>query len=220
MREISVAFDMDGLLFDTERLAIDSWLWAGRQVGIGIDRDIVLLTLGLDRGDTRRVFEEHYGTANDYDRIRALRIEYTKTSIERDGMPVKPGLGVLLDWLETHGVRFALATSTDRDRAGYYLDRAGLSARFVYRVCGDMVANGKPAPDIYLAAARLLGAQPGCCFALEDAPLGILAAHRAGCLPVMIPDLVEPDAATEALLYARRASLADVVPLLEDALRA
>lgn len=211
----AVAFDMDGLLFDTERLALDAWAWAGEQIGLPIQRGIVMLTLGLDRYDTRRVFEEHYGPRDDYDHIRDLRVQYTKMVIERDGMPIRPGLMPLLDVLDARGIRYALATSTDRERAYYYLDRAGLSERFRYRVCGDMVRAGKPEPDIYSMAAQIMEVEPQRCIALEDAPLGILAAHRAGCLPVMVPDLVQPDAETAAMLYAKVDRLDQVIPLLD-----
>ena len=152
----AVAFDMDGLLFDTERLALDAWVWAGEQIGLPIQRGIVMLTLGLDRYDTRRVFEEHYGKQDNYDHIRDLRVQYTKRVIERDGMPIRPGLMPLLDVLDARGIRYALATSTDRERAFYYLDQAGLSERFRYRVCGDMVRAGKPEPDIYSMAAQIM----------------------------------------------------------------
>lgn len=217
MRIQAVAFDMDGLLFDTERLAIDSWLEVGRQLDLPIEREIVLLTLGLDRTGTRRVFEQHYGTQFDYDRIRELRLACCYESIERQGMPLKPGVRTLLDFLDTRGVRYALATSSDRERAGRYLRSAGLDGRFAGVVCGDMVSRGKPAPDIYRAACALLRVEPACCAAFEDAPAGILAAHRAGCLPVMIPDLVQPDEATAALLYARFDRLDEAVRLWSDA---
>ncbi len=213
----AVAFDMDGLLFDTERLAVESWLEAGRQLGVPIERDIVLLTLGLDRDGTRRVFEQQYGTAYDYDRIREVRLACCYDSIERHGMPLKPGVRTLLDFLDARGVRYALATSTNQERAERYLRSANLETRFHAVVCGDMVAAGKPAPDIYQAACAQLQVEPCRCAAFEDAPAGIVSAYRAGCLPVMVPDLVQPDEQTAALLYARFDRLDEAIRLWDDA---
>ena len=82
-------------------------------------------------------------------------------------------------------------------------------------ICGDMIENGKPNPDIYIEASRQLGFKPDECIALEDSPNGILSAYRAGCLPVMVPDLTQPDAETAGLLYAKCDSLADVINVIE-----
>ena len=92
----------------------------------------------------------------------------------------------------------------------------GLQNSFDELISGYMVEKGKPEPDIYLYAAKKLGVKPSECMVLEDSPAGILAAHRAGCLPVMIPDQDEPTEETSALLYAKSESLAAVISLLES----
>ena len=213
----AVAFDMDGLLFDTERLAAESWIAAGKTRGIPIGEEMALRTLGLDRHNTRRVFEELYGAGHDYDGIRAERLRYMFDRIERDGMPVKDGVRELLDFLDAARIPYTLATSTERSRAGRYLESAGLAGRFRYRVCGDMVTRGKPEPDIYLQAAKLLGVRPQDALALEDAPLGVEAARRAEMPVVMVPDLVQPDGETRRKTLAVVQSLRDVIPLIRAA---
>ncbi len=80
-----------------------------------------------------------------------------------------------------------------------------------------MVERSKPEPDIFLRAAALLGAEPACCMVLEDSPNGILAAHRAGMLPVMIPDMLGPDEQLQKLLFRRLERLDQVITLLETA---
>ena len=108
-----------------------------------------------------------------------------------------------------------MATSTKSDNARFRLQNIGVLSRLQGLVTGDMVTAGKPQPEIFLKAAQLLELPPESCLDLEDSPHGILAAHRAGCRPMMIPDLKAPDADTLALLYARGTSLLDVIPLLE-----
>ena len=77
-----------------------------------------------------------------------------------------------------------------------------------------MVEKGKPEPDIFLYAAKKLGVEPKRCIVLEDSPAGILAAHRAGCKPVMIPDQDEPDRETTSLLFAKVSQADEVMNLL------
>ncbi|MBP7401042.1 MAG: HAD family phosphatase [Clostridia bacterium] len=210
-----VAFDMDGLMFDTERIAIEGWLAAGRQMGLAVTPELVLLTLGIDETGTHEILVDRLGTEIDFPLFRRLRLQYADDWIRQNGIPVKPGLVELLTWLKSNGYRITMATSTASARARSNLEEAGLSEYFTDIAGGDMVARGKPAPDIYLKAAALMGLPPGDCMALEDSPTGILSAWRAGMKPVMVPDLIEPDDATGGRLFARLASLRDVIPLLE-----
>jgi beta-phosphoglucomutase-like phosphatase (HAD superfamily) len=94
------------------------------------------------------------------------------------------------------------------------LSGAGLVDRFDAIVTGDEVPNGKPAPDIFLLAAGRLGVEPAACLVLEDSHNGIRAAHAAGCIPVMVPDLLGPTEEIERLAYRVLPSLANVAELL------
>ncbi len=210
-----IAFDMDGLMFDTERLAMTGWLDAGRRMGLGITPELVLRTMGVDAAGTQDILIDRLGPDMDYPLFRKLRVQYADDYIRQNGMPVKEGLVELLEYLKAHDYRITMATSTATVQARENLETAHLSAFFTDIACGDSVARGKPAPDIYLKAAALMGLPPGNCLALEDSPTGILSAWRAGMKPVMIPDLMEPDDETVGRLFARLASLREVIPLLE-----
>ena len=96
-----------------------------------------------------------------------------------------------------------------------HLSAVNLLHRFQKLCSGHDIPNTKPAPDIYLLGAKELGLEPSECLALEDSPTGILSAYRAGCLPVMIPDLDQPGEDTRKLLYAKADSLTDVIALLK-----
>jgi len=212
-----VVFDMDGLMFDTERLALESWRFAGAQAGYDFSEAVIVETVGLDVANTKRVFLERLGADLDFDNLRKIRFQYVKDFIQRNGVPLKPGLFELLEYLKRNHYKATVATSTEAVHARYYLEKAGVIGYFAGIVCGDAVGRGKPAPDIYQAAAGILGLVPGECLALEDSPSGVLSACRAGMKPVMIPDLVRPDEATQKLLYAQVPSLSDVIALLEQA---
>lgn len=188
-----VIFDMDGVLFDTERLTREGWRLAAQQAGCPLDDAVVLSTNGISEADTRLTFLRHYGEAYPYDALRAEMKRY-KDGCLAQGVPVKPGVQRLLQALRGQGIRTAVASSNDRVHVTDYLQRTGLLLQMDAFVCADMVRRAKPAPDVYLRAAEELGLPPETCIAIEDAPPGLVAARCAGCIPVMIPDLIPASA--------------------------
>lgn len=209
-----IVFDMDGLMFDTERLAADAWVLAGKQIGLAITEEMAVKTLGLNRADTDRVLRDELGGVADLSGTREIRGDYITSHIKNNGIPIKTGLIELLDYLTGNDYKITVATSSDREVARYYFEQARISGYFNEIVCGDMIERGKPEPDIYLRAIEILGVNPNECLALEDSPMGILSAYRAGMNPVMIPDLLQPDQETTSLLYAKLPTLLDVIELL------
>jgi len=119
-------------------------------------------------------------------------VKYVLDYIEKNGMPVKPGLFELLDYLDHRGIMKAVATSTERKRTEKYLTLAGIRERFDAIVCGDEVERGKPEPDISLRLQEEQ-AKDLKCIVLEDSANGIKAASRAKMFPVLIPDIRRPD---------------------------
>ena len=209
-RTQAVIFDMDGLMFDTENLYVRKWAEAGHIYGYEIKKETIADCIGLASGLEKDFFLRRFGREFPYAEIRAERDRRVQEYIEKEGVPVKPGLSALLDRLDGKKIKKAVASSTDRAVCEDWLERAGVRKRFDAVICGDMVKRGKPNPDIFLKACSCLNRKAGCCMVLEDSPHGILAAHRAGMKPVMIPDLKKPDAETTSLLFARMDSLADV----------
>lgn len=211
----AVVFDMDGLMFDTERLCVLAWNEAGTQMGIGPAGYMNQKTLGLTRLMARQVWREVFGEAFDFEELdRRTRTFFDRWYAEQ-GVPVKPGLHELLDYLKEQGYRTAVASSTGEAEVKRCLEGAGVAAYFDAVVGGDCLSASKPAPDIYLKACAELHERPEDCMALEDSRNGILSASRAGLKAVMIPDQWQPDAETEALLYAKCGRLDEVIALLE-----
>lgn len=207
-----VLFDMDGLMFDTERIGLMGWLEAGRQLDIPITPELVAQLRGTGVAQCRAIFNAAIPGAH-YDEARALRLAFARAYIRENGLPVKEGLYELLEWLRERGIPMALATSTDRERALGYLDMAEVRPYFQAVVFGTEVANPKPAPDIFLAAAAQLGADPADCAVLEDSPNGLTAAKAAGCRAVFVPDLTM---AADDLWDAKADNLAQVIPILRE----
>ncbi len=201
----AVVFDMDGLLLDTEPLAARAWSEAARPLGVPFDAALALRMVGSHFADCSAMVRAHYPADYPVDALLAGWHAAYDAICARDGVPVMAGALDLLDWLEEMGVPRAVATSTRRARACERLAGAGLLPRFDVVVGGDEVARGKPAPDIYLEAARRLAMPPARCLALEDSAPGVRAALAAGLAVCMVPDLVElsPELAAAGALVVR-----------------
>lgn len=212
----AVLFDMDGLVLDTEKMYTRFWQEAACACGYPMTKEQALGMRSLNRGAGLSKMQSYFGPDVDYDFIRQKRIELMDAFVEKEGVTLKPGIHELLAFLKERGIKTAIATSSPMERTVLYLTSVGLQNSFDELVSGYMVERGKPEPDIYLYAAEKLGVKPEECMVLEDSPAGILAAHRAGCMPVMIPDQDEPDEETRKLLHAKADSLAAVIALLNE----
>lgn len=210
-----VLFDMDGLVLDTEKLYTRFWMEACQFYDFPMNREQALRMRAANSKLSQANLHEFFGPTADYTTIRAKRIELMDAYIAEYGIETKPGIYELLDYLDGRGIPAAITSSSPVDRIKEHLGSLGLYTRFAKICSGYDVPWGKPAPDIYLKGARVLGFPPENCLALEDAPLGIESAFRAGCLPVMIPDQDEPDEQVKRMLFARGDTLRDVIDLME-----
>ena len=210
-----VLFDMDGLMFDTERLGQAGWQQAGKELGFPITEAFVSRIRGRNETDGKAVAAEIFGPSFDFPKARAIRFAYVDRVVRTEGMPLKPGLLRLLDTLKQRGIPTALATSTRRSTAFDYLKIAGVEDFFSAAVCGDVVVHSKPEPEIFLKAAEKLGAEPSACIVLEDSPSGVEAGFRAGCMTVMVPDLTPPDDRLRTMYRACVKTLEEVIPFLD-----
>ena len=206
-----VIFDMDGLMIDTECLYQKFWCQAANEYGFPMTKDHVLGIRSLAAKYAIPHLKEIFGENFDYYTVRKRRIQLMNDYIEQNGITKKPGLDQLLEYLKSMDLKIAVATATDYQRTKMYLESIKVFHYFDKIVCGDMIKNGKPSPDIYLEASRQLELKPDECIALEDSPNGILSAYKAGCMPVMVPDLSQPDEETAKLLHAKCDSLSDVI---------
>ena len=209
-----VLFDVDGVILDTERLYSRFWMEACHFYGFPMTKEQSLQMRSLNKTAGQEKFHALFGPTADYTVIRQKRIELMDAFVAEEGVVPKPGICELLDALDARGIPCAITSSSPRQRLQSYLTPLNLYHRFHKVVTGYDVPKGKPEPDIYLRGAAELGLAPESCLALEDSPAGILSAHRAGCLPVLIPDQDTPGQDTLSLLYAKADVLTDVIDLL------
>ena len=207
-------FDMDGLILDTEKLYTRFWQEAANALGYPMTREQALGLRSLNSEFGAAKMQSYFDRPIDYQEVRLKRIELMEAFIEKEGVETKAGVQELMTYLKENGIRTAIATSSPVERAEKYLESVGLKGAFDKLISGYMVEKGKPEPDIYLLAAKELGLTPQECFALEDSPAGILAASRAGCFPIMIPDQDQPSEETQQILFAKADRLDQVIDLL------
>ena len=210
-----IIFDMDGLLIDTEKYYFKYWIESAEEFGFSMKPRHVLAIRSLSSKYAEPYLKKALGEDFDYHAVRERRRELIHDAIERYGINIKPGAIELLEFCKNNGILTAVATATATENAKLHLEKVGLFHIFSEVVGGDSIENGKPAPDIYLKAAKALGLDTMSCLALEDSPNGIISAFSAGCKPVMIPDLTEPEEMLKPFLYDCVPTLAHVIDILK-----
>jgi HAD superfamily hydrolase (TIGR01509 family) len=188
----AVLWDMDGTLVDSEKLWDISMHELYARLGGVLSPEVRESTVG---GSAKSVMDTVYADLG-LDPDPAAIAESTDWLHVRTGelfeagLPWRPGARELLDALLAEAIPMALVTNTRRDLTDQALKSIG-KHYFSVSVCGDEVQYGKPAPDVYLRAAELLGFEPAQCLAIEDSVTGTVAAESAGCPVLVVPNDVE-----------------------------
>lgn len=212
---LSVVFDMDGVLFDTQRLYLDAWYEVGRIMGLPDISEVARPCMGMNRNDQRRMVLAHYGDTFDYDRFMELKDEIFNGYLAK-GLILKPGVREILTYLKDIGAKVAVASSSRVESVTHHLKETELTGYFSKIIGGDLVEHSKPLPDIYLKACEELGVAPEETYAVEDSYNGVRAAAAAGMKTIMIPDCVPPNDETNAIVYRTMGSLVDFLEYLKE----
>lgn len=196
-KDIAVVFDMDGVIFDTEKLVLKAWQTVAQKHHIPDIEQMVERCLGLNQDMAKQRFCEHYGEDFPYFELKKETRALFFGPYYGEHLPIKPGVVELLSALKSQEVPVALATSTREELVHKELEDASLKQYFDAIICGDMVAHSKPHPEIFLHACEELGVPPHNAFGVEDSFNGIRAVHAGKLKAVMIPDMLQP---TEEIL--------------------
>jgi HAD superfamily hydrolase (TIGR01509 family) len=209
----AVVFDMDGLLFDTESVYRDAMIATAADLGLEMPPELFLRLVGLPWIANVPMLLEHYGPGFDPE---SFRKEATRRFhlVADAGIGLKAGVVEILDVLDELGLPRAIATSSMHHTVEHHLGQHGLLERFHSVVASGDYARGKPAPDPYLLAAERLGMPPPDCLALEDSHGGVRAAHAAGMMTIMVPDLLDPTEEMQSLCVRIAGDLHEVRELI------
>jgi len=212
----AVVFDMDGLLVDTETVFRDAMMAVSERHGRPLPLEVFLSMVGAPREQNRQVVLDYFGQDFAYE----AWIEEVSTLAHAQiavGVTLKAGVVELLDHLEALAIPRAIATSSRHATVSLQLGPTGLIHRFQAIVASGDYARGKPNPDPFLVAAQRLGVDPAACLALEDSHNGVRAAHAAGMMTIMVPDLLAATEEMRALCVAIAQTLHEVRDLLDHA---
>ena len=185
-------FDMDGLLFDTERLFMTKRAEILPEYGYVHREEDYIRTLGTSGPELLTVLDDIYGEGYPAqeisDRSRAAQMAHMRAY----GAPVKPGIVSLLTWIQKKNIPCCVATATASVHADEILRLGGIREYFSFIIGGDQVSHSKPNPEIFLTACEKGGVAPKDGIVLEDSENGILAAYAAGIPVICIPDMKFP----------------------------
>ncbi|SJZ85883.1 haloacid dehalogenase superfamily, subfamily IA, variant 3 with third motif having DD or ED [Enhydrobacter aerosaccus] len=212
-----VLFDMDGLLIDTEAVYIEALQAAARAMGREMPLAFCHSMIGIPGPICDGMISDFYGPGFSLDVFSTHFDAHARRAFEA-GVPVKSGAVELLDFLRDRGLPLAIATSSSRATVARHLGRAGLLDRFKAIATRDDVISSKPHPDVYFEAARQLGIPAESCIALEDSNVGLAAAHAAGTMAIMVPDILTPTDESRAKCLHVAEDLASVLHLLRSTL--
>ena len=210
-----IVFDMDGLLLDTERLYMRAYQQACHESGVELKDETYFDMIGHRADTSHAILRRAIGADAPINVIIDASRRYYYNYIEHDGIPLLKGAEDLVKYFAKKGLPMAIATSTFYDLACNKLDLVNLRRYFVDIVSGDRVTHGKPKPEIYLKACKLLELPPTECLALEDSPTGLRAAHSAGLATVLVPDLKPSTAEAFALADKTYTTLDDFLKYLK-----
>ncbi|MCR5848596.1 MAG: HAD family phosphatase [Lachnospiraceae bacterium] len=212
----AVIFDMDGVIFDSERIICDLWMDFAKEKNMQGMEDVVIKCVGLNDAATERMFKDTYGEEYPYDEFKQVISQKYHELCDGGKLPMKPGVRELLEFLKEKGVKTALASSTKVQTVTDQLRDAGILDYYEVVIGGDMIKHSKPDPEIFIKAAGQLEIDITEAFIIEDSYNGIRAAHSAGAMPLMVPDLIEPNEEISALCHKIFKDLTEVRDYLAE----
>ena len=202
MGKEAVIFDMDGVIFDTEKVYLDIWTEVFEKYGYKMTKELYVTVMGTGRKNVIKTFLENFGDDLPIEKMYEEKDNQLFYRIENQGIPLKEGVKELFSMLKEKDYKIALATSAKKERVEKQIKDKWLKESFDAIVCGDDVEKGKPSPDIFLKAAKEIDVEPENCFVVEDSPAGIKAAFSGGMKGIHVEDLKVAD--EEILKYCQK----------------
>lgn len=209
-----IIFDMDGTLFDTEKMSLMAWMSVKDTFHYPICEEMCISLIGRTRQSAQEIFDKYMPKDWKEEDVYAHHRQFMMNYKKQYGPLPKTDLTNLFTTLKAKGYTLALCTSSRREVIDMNLDYGNWRHFFDVLVDGSMAKKGKPAPDIYLKTAQLLNADPKECIVIEDSRNGIISAHEAGMDVIMVIDLIKPSEELEKICYKIYNDLDEIIKVL------
>lgn len=184
----AVIFDMDGTLVDTEPIYHKTNEVLYKSLGVKIDETLYETFVGIDSKKKWSLIKSEGNLSQSLEELIGLSKKIKLEALAKTNIPVFPGIPELIDELLSNDIKIGLASSSNWQIINQNLSRTGLDKYFEIKVSGEDIENGKPAPDIFLKAAQLIGCKPDNCLVIEDSKNGVLGTLAAGMVSVAHKD--------------------------------
>lgn len=200
----AVIFDMDGVIFDSERISFKIWMKLLEENGLVPNSEFVYTIRGRNSHDAEEIFYNFYpNTQVDYKTLRKCKNEILRSELLSKPIPLKKGIMNILNYLKDNNIKMALASSTQTAYVKEYLTKENMIDYFHYIIGGDLVTHSKPCPMIFNLAQEALGVNKEDSIIIEDSKAGIYAALNGGFRSIWIPDeLFYPDVREKTTYFA------------------
>ena len=212
----AVLFDMDGLMVDTESLSTEAFISSAKAQGYNMTKEETLKVLGFTKANIYQFWIDYFqGTNVDGKKLVDDHYEYIENVLYTVGPGKMPYVEELLKYLRENNYKIAVASSSDTADIKNNLEKTKLEKYIDEIASGAEVENGKPAPDVFLLAAKRLGVDPKDCLILEDSKAGIKAGKASGAMVFMVPDMFTVDKECEDIADRILTNLGEVIGILE-----
>lgn len=211
----AVIFDMDGLMFDTERLWVEEGLILSKKLGYEIPKELFYKTIGMKNEDASILFNKTLGYDFPFLSFRKIYHRCIDQKLQFEKIKEKLGLRELLVYLKNNKYKIAIASSNRKERIYLYLKSANIDPSFFdVIISGDDVISGKPDPEIFQKTCNLLHENSNNVLVLEDSVNGIISVLKAGCHLIIIPDMIEIPTCLVSMADNKVDSLMNVISIL------
>lgn len=212
----AVLFDMDGLMIDTESLSTEAFINSAKAQGYNMTKEETLKVLGFTKASIYQFWIDYFqGTNVDGKKLVDDHYEYIEKVLYTVGPEKMPYVEELLKYLRENNYKIAVASSSDTADIKNNLEKTKLEKYIDEIASGAEVENGKPAPDVFLLAAKRLGVDAKDCLILEDSKAGIKAGKASGAMVFMVPDMFTVDKECEDTADRILTNLGEVIEILE-----
>jgi HAD superfamily hydrolase (TIGR01509 family) len=217
MEDLKLAiFDMDGLMFDTEKIMHNAYIEAGNLYNYKFDDSVFEKTTGASSKRRDKVLMDTFGKNFPLEKVLSYKEKKFQDTLHKYGVPVKPGLKKLIKFFKDNHIKIAVASSSKKSAVEYNIHDASIEDDIDYIISGEDLKESKPDPEIFLKPCEFFNIDPANAIVMEDSTNGIIAALRAHIKPIWVPDLIKIPDDVRDKIFAQAKDLSEIIDIVKE----